>query len=236
MIPRTAWSGVDLSTSTVAKLPTRGNHGIPIYVDETKCYYVWDDNSDAWLIEGTVCFEYDIDDDGGEAGNIVIGALPANTIVLDGIVDVITAPTADSDVSSSSSSSTDSVSSTSSSSTSSTSSTTSESSSSQSESSLSESVSSSSSSVTSSSSSQSASSESSSSDDDGISIYAVTGGDIFDAAQLTDITVGLHDVVPVGTAATAFKVSSATNVTLALGVPLATGRIAVYLRCMRGLA
>jgi hypothetical protein len=202
----TVLHGIDQSVPTAAKLPRTGNDAARVYVQDVRCFYAWDDVSDTYQIDGTVCFEFDVAEDGGDMGDIVIGALPAGTIVLDGMLDVITAPVADTDESSSSSSSN----------------------------------STSSSASTSSSDSRSSDSDSSgtssSSGDDGISISSVAGADILTPTAISLLTAGRYDVKPVGTAATTIKALTATDVTLTLGTNLSAGRIAVYLRCVRGLA
>jgi len=215
----TVLHGIDQSVPTAAKLPATGNDAARVHNQDTRCFYVWDDTADAYQIDGYACFEFDVAEDGGGAGSVVLGSLPAGTIVLDGMLDVITAPVEDTFSSSSSSDS---------GSSSSSSSSTSSSESSGTSSSSTDSLSSSSSSVTSSS--------SSSSGDDGIAISSVASNDILTPTDLALLTVGRYDIAPVGTAATTVKASTATDVTLTLGTDISAGRIAVYLRCVRGLA
>lgn len=96
MTARTVLNGIDTSASSHAKLPDRGNQGSEVYVDDLRAKRVYDHQARKWLPEEYVPFEYDFATHGGAIGNIDLGVeVPAGTILLDGIVDIVGAVTSD---------------------------------------------------------------------------------------------------------------------------------------------
>lgn len=91
MTARTVLNGIDTSAPSHAKLPALGNQGSEVYVDNLRARCVYDDGARKWLPEEYIPFVYDFAVHGGAVGNLDLGiTVPAGTIILDGIYDVVT--------------------------------------------------------------------------------------------------------------------------------------------------
>ena len=88
----TVLHGVDQSGSS-AKRPVKGHDGHLFYETDTQALRVWDDTQLEWLPVDYIAFVYDAAVDPKAIGtHPLAGAIvPAGTIILDGVVDVITA-------------------------------------------------------------------------------------------------------------------------------------------------
>jgi hypothetical protein len=93
---RTVLHGIDESAPSLSKFPARGNMGSRCYDEASRTQRVWDSTAKAWLPLEYVAFQYDFAVHGGVQGTINLKtAVPAGTIILDGLLDVITQPTSD---------------------------------------------------------------------------------------------------------------------------------------------
>jgi hypothetical protein len=92
MTARTVLHGVDTSAPNFAKLPAVGNQGSECYTDDLRARLVYDDAAGKWLPQEYIPFVYDFAVHGGAVGAIDLGiSVPAGTIILDGIYDVVDA-------------------------------------------------------------------------------------------------------------------------------------------------
>lgn len=98
-IPRANLSGIDTSAPSNEKLPNRGNQGSECFTDDLLAKNVFDTGvNQKWLPEEYIPFCYDFTEHGGAVGDIGLGiTVPAGTIVLDGLLDVVTAVTVETD-------------------------------------------------------------------------------------------------------------------------------------------
>ncbi|WP_321376940.1 hypothetical protein [Trichococcus shcherbakoviae] len=94
-VPRFCVAGCDTSAPSNAKLPVHANHGSQCLTDDLLAKNVYDAAiNDKWLPEEYIPFCYDFSVHGGAVGDIDLGVtVPANTIILDGILDVVKAVT-----------------------------------------------------------------------------------------------------------------------------------------------
>lgn len=89
-------NGVDRSVETNGGLPSAKNHGSICYTTDTRSFWVADQDLNEWAPCDTVAVIYDFATHGGAVGNIELDlTLPSGTIVVDGVINVLTAVTSD---------------------------------------------------------------------------------------------------------------------------------------------
>lgn len=87
---KTVLHGVDQSCESQAKLPNAANMASRCMTEDLLASFVFDTAQKAWLPEEYIAFVWRYSDDGGTQGAITLSeTVPANTIILDGILDVI---------------------------------------------------------------------------------------------------------------------------------------------------
>jgi hypothetical protein len=94
--PRTSLFGVDQSRPFYMSPPSRGNMASIVYSEDLNAFRVYDSDLAKWLPIEYIPFIYDFAVQGGATGtiNLVDGngtpiTVPANTIILDGVLDVV---------------------------------------------------------------------------------------------------------------------------------------------------
>ncbi|MEN6507103.1 MAG: hypothetical protein ABFD92_21410 [Planctomycetaceae bacterium] len=91
-LPRAELHGVDISTPTHSKLASRAVMGAACMTEDVLGRHVYDASEERWLPMEYVPFEYDVVVDGGEVGDHALRqTIPPNTILWDGVYDVVEA-------------------------------------------------------------------------------------------------------------------------------------------------
>lgn len=89
-MPRTVLHGIDQSAPQFEKLPGRGNQASECYLDDLRSKHVFDQSARTWLPLEYIAFRYDVAEHGGDVGAIELPVtVPADTIILDGIIDIL---------------------------------------------------------------------------------------------------------------------------------------------------
>ncbi len=90
LLPRTTLHGVDQIVPDAANLPDKGNMASECFTDDLLTKYVYDAASGVWLPIDYMAARWDFDSDGGAIADIGLGVVvPAGTILLDGLIDVL---------------------------------------------------------------------------------------------------------------------------------------------------
>ena len=88
--PRTVLHGVDQSRADFSDLPNKGNMASECYAEDLKAKHIYDAEDAAWLPMEYVPFRYDVAVDGGTvAAHALDVSVPEDTIVLDGIIEIL---------------------------------------------------------------------------------------------------------------------------------------------------
>lgn len=82
--------GIDQCVPSYAKMPDKGNMGSETLTEDLFTKHVYDADSGVWLPIDYIAARWDFDSDGGAIGDIGLGVVvPAGTIILDGIINVL---------------------------------------------------------------------------------------------------------------------------------------------------
>lgn len=88
--------GIDECVPSYAKMPAKGNMASECFTEDLFTEHVYDSASKVWLPIDYIAARYDFDDDGGAVGDITLGVVvPAGTIILDGMLDIVDPITSD---------------------------------------------------------------------------------------------------------------------------------------------
>lgn len=88
--PRTVLHGIDQSAPTFRDLPNTGNEATLCLEEAHMNTWLYDPDIDAWWPYEYLAFEYDFASDGGNIGFVNLDVeVPRNTLVFDGVLDVI---------------------------------------------------------------------------------------------------------------------------------------------------
>lgn len=92
---RTVLHGIDQSVPSFAKLPAKGHWAHRVLTEDLQAPFYWDNSAKIYIPDGIIKFKYDFATHGGAIGDISLGiTVPANMIILDGMLDIVTALTA----------------------------------------------------------------------------------------------------------------------------------------------
>lgn len=92
---RTVLHGIDQSVPSCARLPVKGQWAHRVLNEDLQAPFYWDNNAKICIPDGIIKFKFDFATHGGAIGDISLGiTVPANMIILDGILDIVTALTA----------------------------------------------------------------------------------------------------------------------------------------------
>ena len=88
--------GIDQCVPDYAKMPAKGNMASECLTEDLFTKHVYDAASKVWLPVDYIAARWDFDSDGGAVGDIGLGVVvPAGTIILDGIINVLDPITSD---------------------------------------------------------------------------------------------------------------------------------------------
>ena len=84
---KTTLHGITQSVPSDTNLPDRGNQAAEIMLEDLLDKRIYDIENDLWLPSEYICARYDFDVDGGGMGTHTLNyVVPANTIILDGVL------------------------------------------------------------------------------------------------------------------------------------------------------